>query len=163
MPQTNCLPSPSMSPSWSVELWAVVFVLQWRGTVASCSPGGRSLVSRHFQFGVSPPPPCRPEQEMTVFPRQSCPDLINIAAAARGSHSAVAGAATAALQGSEAIIGESLLTCPPFPSPPNFILPSPPLPHLPLSIPPPFSRPPLPHPSSSSTSLLIAKNYLMTS
>lgn len=60
--------------------------------------GGAS--SRGFSnCGVSPPPPCRPEQEMTMFPRQGCPDLINIVAAARGSHNAVTGAATAALHG----------------------------------------------------------------
>lgn len=65
--------------------------------------------------GVSPPPPCRPEQEMTVFPCQVCPDLINIAAAAadaRGSHSAVTGAATAALQGSEVILWVPSPSCP---------------------------------------------------
>lgn len=57
---------------------------------------------------------------MTVFPCQGCPDLINIAAAAaagvaaRGSHSAVTGAATVALQGSEVIlevIFSSFLPC----------------------------------------------------
>lgn len=64
--------------------------------------------------GVSPPPPCRPEQEMTVLPRQGCPDLINIAAAARRSHSAVTGAARAAPEGSEVVLEESLLLVLPF-------------------------------------------------